>query len=86
MKQLFAKVIHIESEEDDRYHVTVTVDVFGEIDQFKLEGIDADPDASPVSDINEGTYSIGFSGPGKPPFKVGDLIPVRAFERGELPA
>ena len=56
------------------------------IERIELDGIDADVDASPVSDIDPGTFSFGISGPGNSPFKVGDLIPVRAFERGELPA
>jgi hypothetical protein len=53
---------------------------------FMLEGICAEADASALSDTDPGTHSIGISGPGKPPFEVGHQIPVRAFERGELPA
>jgi hypothetical protein len=51
-----------------------------------LEGISAEADASALSDTDPGTHSIGISGSGKPPFEVGHQIPVRAFERGELPA
>jgi hypothetical protein len=88
MKALIATVVSIQEEPNDRYHATATVHVPDNIEHVELmpEGICADADASALSDIDPGTYSIGISGPGKAPFEVGFRIPARAFERDELPA
>jgi hypothetical protein len=45
-----------------------------------LEGICADADASPVSDIDPETHSIAISGAGKSPLKVGDQVPFKAAD------
>jgi len=39
-----------------------------------------------LSDVEAGTHKLPISGAGESPFKVGDSIMARAFERGELPA
>jgi hypothetical protein len=88
MKPLVATVVKIQEEPDNRYHAAVTLVLPDNIEhvELMLEGISAEADASALSDTDPGTHSIGISGPGKPPFEVGYQIPVRAFERGELPA
>ena len=88
MKPLVATVVNIQEESDNRYHAAVTLVLPDNIEhvELMLEGISAEADASALSDTDPGTHSIGISGPGKPPLKVGHRIPVRAFERGELPA
>jgi hypothetical protein len=88
MKTLVATVVNIQEEPDNRYHAAVTLVLPDNIEhvELMLEGISAEADASALSDTDPGTHSIGISGQGKPPFEVGHRIPVRAFERGELPA
>jgi hypothetical protein len=88
MKPLVATVVNIQEEPDNRYHAAVTLVLPDNIEhvELMLEGISAEADASALSDTDPGTHSIGISGSGKPPFEVGHQIPVRAFERGELPA
>jgi hypothetical protein len=88
VKPLVATVVNIQEEPDNHYHATVTLVLPDNIEHVELilEGISAEADAPPLSDTDTGTHSIGISGRGKPPFEVGYQIPVRAFERGELPA
>jgi hypothetical protein len=88
MKPLIATVVNIQEEPDNRYHAAVTLVLPDNIEhvELMLEGIiSTEADTSALSDTDPGTHSIGISGPGKPPFEVGYQIPVRAFERGELP-
>jgi hypothetical protein len=86
MKTLVATVINVQDEPDNHYHATATVDAPIIVSRIEFpEGLCADPDASTVSDVGATTYSFGLSGPGKSPYKVGDEIPIRAFEIGEFP-
>jgi uncharacterized protein YqfB (UPF0267 family) len=88
MQPITAKIIHVQSEEGNRFYAEAEIVVPENLTHVQLiiDEICPEAHAPALSDVEAGTHTIPISGAGKSPFKVGDLIMARAFERGELPA
>jgi hypothetical protein len=88
MQPITAKIIHVQSEEVDRFYAEAEIIVPENMThvQLTIDKICPEAHAPTLSDVEAGTHRLPISGPGESPFKVGDSIMARAFERGELPA
>jgi hypothetical protein len=88
MQNVTAKIVHIRFGEGNRFYAEAEIvvpDNFEHIELF-IDNICRKAHAPPLSDVEAGTHRLSISGEGKSPFKLGQSINTRAFQRGELPA
>jgi hypothetical protein len=82
------KLFTFQSEEGNRFYAEAEIVVPENVTHVQLiiDEICPEAHAPTPSDVEAGTHKPPISGAGESPFKVGDSIMARAFERGKLPA